>query len=118
MYKSTAGNISGEAARGSGAGHRKSMKRSWRRRRADEPTEAAHAELLRGHPRARSYKLLNAEIEIGARSAAFCHLANIAYRVGPTLKVDPKSGQFVGNAKANELWTRKYRSPYTIPENV
>ena len=83
----------------------------------DEPTEAAHAELLRGHPLARSYKL-NAEIEIGARSAAFCHLANIAYRVGPTLRIDQKTGQFIGNAKANELWTRKYRSPYVIPENV
>ena len=43
--------------------------------------------------RARDYKLLNAEIEIGARSAAFCHLANIAYQCGRTLRVD-KTGRF------------------------
>jgi hypothetical protein len=66
--------------------------------------------------RARDHKLLTAEIEIGARSAAFCHLANIAYRVGPTLKLDQKTGRFLGNDKANALLTRNYRAPYVVPK--
>jgi hypothetical protein len=39
--------------------------------------------------RKRDYKLLHADIEIGARSAAFCHLANISYRVGRLLRPGP-----------------------------
>ena len=83
----------------------------------DEPTEGHMQNFCCGDPLARLYEV-ECRIEIGARSAAFCHLANIAYRVGSHLKVDPKTGQFIGDAKANELWTRKYRGPYMIPENV
>jgi hypothetical protein len=68
--------------------------------------------------RSRDYTKLNAEIEIGARSAAFCHLANIAYRVGRTVRMDQSAGRFLGDDEANSLITRHYRKPYVVPENV
>jgi hypothetical protein len=63
--------------------------------------------------RSRDYKDLNADIAIGAQSAALCHLANASYRVGRRLAVD-SNGQFVNDAAANQLLTRKYRAPYVV----
>jgi predicted dehydrogenase len=117
VYKSTAANISGEAARGSSAGNKEKYEKVMEEKESGEPTEG-HMQNFFAAIRSRDYKTLNADIEIGARAAAFCHLANIAYRVGHTLRLDQATGKFVGDAKANELWTRKYRSPYVIPENV
>ncbi len=68
--------------------------------------------------RSRDYKSLHAEIEIGARSAAFCHLANVGYRAGHTLTIDPATGRFIGDDKANAMMTRVYRKPYVVPEKV
>ena len=68
--------------------------------------------------RARDYKLLHAEIAIGARSAAFCHLANIAYRLGRMLKVDQSTGHFIADDQANAMYTRNYREPYVVPASV
>jgi hypothetical protein len=62
--------------------------------------------------------MLNAEIAIGARSAAFCHLANIAYRVGRTLRMDTSNGRFLADDEANSMLTRNYREPYVVPEVV
>jgi hypothetical protein len=68
--------------------------------------------------RARDYKLLHADIAVGARAASFCHLANISYRMGRTLKVDQSSGHFVDDERANALFSRNYREPYVVPVNV
>ncbi|MCU1259424.1 MAG: oxidoreductase domain protein, partial [Bryobacterales bacterium] len=68
--------------------------------------------------RSRDYKSLHAEIEIGARSASFCHLANIGYRLGRTPKMDQSAGTFVGDREANALLTRNYRKPYIVPDQV
>ena len=68
--------------------------------------------------RARDYKLLHAEIAIGARSAAFCHLANTSYRVGRTLRLSPSTGRALGDEEANALYTRNYREPYIVPQSV
>lgn len=38
--------------------------------------------------------------------------------LGVPLKMDPKKETFPGNAAANELLTRKYRTPYVVPEQV
>jgi predicted dehydrogenase len=38
--------------------------------------------------------------------------------LGVPLKMDPKTEKFLGNAKANEMLTRKYRAPYIVPEQV
>jgi len=41
-----------------------------------------------------------------------------SYRVGPTLRFDPRREQFVDNERANRLLTREYRAPYVVPERV
>jgi hypothetical protein len=47
-----------------------------------------------------------------------CHLANVSYRLGRKLKVDPKSEKFVGDLEADAMLTRQYRSPFIVPEIV
>ncbi|MCS6952504.1 MAG: Gfo/Idh/MocA family oxidoreductase [Bryobacterales bacterium] len=64
--------------------------------------------------RSRNYKELTAEIEIGAMSAALCHLANISYRVGRLLRWDEKRKKFVNDPEADKLITREYRKPYVV----
>ena len=61
---------------------------------------------------------LAAEAEEGRKSAALCHLANIAYRVGRTLKVDPATEEIAGDAEASALATREYRRGYEVPHSV
>jgi predicted dehydrogenase len=61
---------------------------------------------------------LNAEAEIGMQSADLCHLANIAYRVGRTLRIDAESGSIRGDEEASNLRRRAFRAAYTVPENV
>jgi len=61
---------------------------------------------------------LTADIEEGHKSAVLCHLANIAYRTGRTLRFDPAAERFVDDAEANRLLTRAYRAPYVVPEKV
>lgn len=116
VYKSTAGNISGEAARGAGAGSKEKYEKIMEEKPSGGDT-APHMKNFFDAIRARDHKLLTAEIEIGARSAAFCHLANIAYRAGRALRMD-KNGRFTGDSEANAMLTRKYRAPYVISENV
>jgi predicted dehydrogenase len=67
---------------------------------------------------ARDPAKLHAEILEGHRSSALCHLGNIAYRTGRALTFDPKSETFPGDAPANALLSREYRSPFTMPEKV
>jgi predicted dehydrogenase len=64
--------------------------------------------------RSRNYKDLTAEIEIGALSAAWCHMANISYRVGKSLAWDEAKGAFKNAPDANKLLTRDYRKPYVV----
>jgi len=56
-----------------------------------------------------------ADIEEGYISTTSCILANIAMDLGRTLEWDPEAGQVVNDARANELLTRPYRSPYVHP---
>jgi predicted dehydrogenase len=61
----------------------------------------------------------NAEIEIGHRSVAFCHLVNITRyvgKVGETLKFDPTSERFVDNPPANAWNDRPRRAGYELPK--
>jgi predicted dehydrogenase len=64
--------------------------------------------------RSRNYKELHADVEIGAMSAAFCHLANISYRTGRVLHWDDAAKHFVNDPRADELLTRNYRAPYVV----
>jgi Oxidoreductase family, C-terminal alpha/beta domain len=68
--------------------------------------------------RANDRSLLNAEIHETALSTDFCHLGNIAYRVGHELDFDPASERFRDSAEANALLKRSGRPPYVIPDEV
>jgi len=68
--------------------------------------------------RSRDRTILNADVEIGVRAAAYCHLANIAYRVKRTLRVAQSSGRFMDDEEANALLTRNYRKPYIVRRQV
>jgi len=117
VYKSTAGNVSGDAARGASAGSKEKYEKTIDEKATGEDT-TPHMKNFFDAIRARDHKLLHAEIEIGARAAAFCHLANISYRVGRRLRIAQSTGRFIGDDEANALLTRDYRKPYVVPESV
>ncbi|HEY1064831.1 MAG TPA: Gfo/Idh/MocA family oxidoreductase [Pirellulales bacterium] len=52
----------------------------------------------------------NAEILEGYKSTLLCHLGNISYRVGRSLKCDPQNGHVVNDEQATALWGRQYES--------
>ena len=62
--------------------------------------------------------LQNNEIEEGAISATLMHLGNISYRLGRTLHFDSEKMQIIADKEANEMFTRKYRAPFVVPEKV
>lgn len=64
--------------------------------------------------RSRDYRKLTADIEVGAISAALCHLANISYRTGRKLEWDNAKKKFVRDPEADKLITREYRKPYVV----
>ena len=84
----------------------------------DEEATKPHMKNFLDAVRARDYKKLNADIAIGARAAAFCHLANISYRTGRTLRLSQTTGDFIDAGDANALFSRNYREPYTVPSLV
>ena len=60
-----------------------------------------------------------ADVEIGHRSIAFCHLANITRyvgRIGIPLKFDPVTERFIGNDEANYWNDRPRRAGYELPK--
>lgn len=117
VMKSTSAEVSGDAARGAGAGGRERYEKGPEEKPSGDDT-VPHMQNFFEAIRKRDYKVLHAEIEIGARSAAFCHLANIAYRVGRSLRMSDSTGRFIGDEEANGMLTRNYRAPYVVPENV
>lgn len=61
---------------------------------------------------------LNCDIETGFMSTALPLLANIALRVGTTLRFDDEFERFIDNEEANMMLTRNYRAPYVIPHHI
>jgi predicted dehydrogenase len=51
-----------------------------------------------------------APVEVGHRSATFCHIANIAMFLHRKLRWDPKTEQFIGDDAANRMLSRPYRT--------
>jgi hypothetical protein len=79
---------------------------------------APHMQNFLAAVKSRRHQELNADIEIGARAAAICHLANIAYRLGRKVEFDPAAQRFWGDSMADRMRTRDYRRPFVVPENV
>jgi hypothetical protein len=119
VWRSTAGNISGEAARGSGAARAEKYDKVREGKAKEEAIWSTnpHMQNFFEAVRKRDHKVLNADIEIGARAAAFCHLGNISYRVGRSLQMTPE-GRFASASDANAMLTRNYRKPYIVPDKV
>lgn len=61
---------------------------------------------------------LNCDVEIGHMSTVLPLIANIAYRVGETLRFNGEFENFIDNEEADMMLTRKYRYPYIVPEKV
>jgi len=121
VYKSAVGNsISGDAARGAGAGRAESYQKTMDEKAVEKAQwdTTPHMQNFFQAIRARDYKLLHADVAIGTRAASFVHLANISYRVGRVLKVDQANGRFLADGQANALFSRNYREPYVVPETV
>jgi predicted dehydrogenase len=53
-----------------------------------------------------------ADVEIGARSAQVCQLANIGYWLRRALRWDPEREEFVRDDEANRLRSRENRAPW------
>ena len=57
-------------------------------------------------------------IHDGHMSTSLCHLANISYRVGRSLKFNGAQEKFVNDREADALLTRVYRAGYVVPATV
>ncbi len=61
----------------------------------------------------RSRELPICDVETGHRSATVCHLAGIVARLGRPVRWDPKTETMTGDAEAQAMTDRQYRSPWT-----
>jgi predicted dehydrogenase len=68
--------------------------------------------------KARDPKILNASILEGHLSSAYCHLGNIAYRLGRKLQINPSTESFLGDAEADTHLTRAYREGFEVPSRI
>lgn len=77
--------------------------------------DGSHIENFINAVRSRKISDLNADVEVGHHSAALCHMANIAMRVGRRLKFDTKREKFIDDEGANAYLTKHYRKGYELP---
>ena len=68
--------------------------------------------------RAGKNDVLHSDIHDGHMSTSLCHLANISYRVGRSLKFNGAQEKFVNDREADALLTRVYRAGYVVPATV
>jgi hypothetical protein len=54
------------------------------------------------------------DVEIGCRSAALCHLGNIALRTGKTIEWDPEKEVIANDPTLNRWLSKPYRAPWRI----
>jgi predicted dehydrogenase len=74
-----------------------------------------HAQNFVNAVRSRKAGDLYAGVEVGHCSAALCHMANIAMRVGHRLKFDAVNERFIDDTEANTYLTKQYREGYELP---
>jgi predicted dehydrogenase len=65
-----------------------------------------------------SGKRPNADVEVGHKSTRWCHLGNVAQRLGRAVKFDAKTETIVGDDEANKLLGRAYRKGFELPAKV
>ncbi|MEM7474246.1 MAG: Gfo/Idh/MocA family oxidoreductase [Planctomycetota bacterium] len=58
--------------------------------------------------RAGDASLLNQPITEGHKSTLLCHLGNIAYRTGRTVRTDSSNGHILEDQQQQEMWRREY----------
>jgi predicted dehydrogenase len=78
----------------------------------------AHFENFIDCVRSRKSENLRAPLEEGHFSTTLCHLGNISYRVGRSVKFDGPTERFVGDEDADKLLGRTYRAPYSLPDKT
>jgi predicted dehydrogenase len=61
---------------------------------------------------------LHSDIHEGHLSTTLCHLANISYRVGRSLKFIGQQEKFANDSDANAMLSRNYRTPFVVPDSV
>jgi predicted dehydrogenase len=83
-------------------------------RRAAGDGTVRHMQNFLAACRSRKHTDLTCDIEVGATSAALCHLANVSYRAGRKLDWDGAKKKFVNAPDADKLITREYRRPYVV----
>ncbi len=83
----------------------------------DEP-EVTHFANFIDCVRSRKREDLRVDIEEGHLSTVHAHLANISFRLGRSLRFNPKTERFVNDPEADKFLTREYRKPYVLPDKV
>ena len=71
--------------------------------------------------RSRKKEDLNAPIQEGHISCGLVHLANASYRLGRIVRFDPETERAVADEEAETILRdgdRRYRAPFTVPEEV
>lgn len=92
---------------------------AWTVRGGDGASEKPKGNMVHDHVRnfveaIRGNEKANAEVAIGHASTLLCHLGNIAYRSGKTLKFDGKT-ELTDSPEANKLLGREYRKGFELP---
>jgi hypothetical protein len=54
------------------------------------------------------------DIAIAHRTASHCHIGNICYWLGRSLKWDPEKEEFIGDDEANRWLDRPMRAPWSL----
>lgn len=69
--------------------------------------------------RSRRWQDLHCDVAEGVLSAQLCHLANISYRLGRSLRFDPVRKQFINDKEANAMLKRARQvKGFEIPDKV
>jgi predicted dehydrogenase len=63
----------------------------------------------------RSRNRPNSDVEIGHNSMIACHLGNIAFRLGRSVKWDVDKECFLSDHEADKFLMREYRDPWRLP---
>lgn len=63
----------------------------------------------------RSRNRPNSDVEIGHNSMIACHLGNVAFRLGRTVRWDVEKECFIGDREADKHLMREYRDPWRLP---